>query len=239
MDELEISGRRYISTRRAAKDHKYSADYIGQLIRGKKVVGQKVGRSWYVDAESLAHYLDEEKEGTPNKKVFQAEERQEEVEVVKKEEPKIIIAKKIEEKNISADPEVTHVKLNIAPRKQNSEERAYRIPIEMRRDAKDKKGLVYLHDDAPLLPLQERNKRNPIVQDSEHTSTLTQTHEKRVEDAVIIPSRAEKKNNSLVRTAVIIAVGLLVLFTVTGASALINTKLVFEEGRGFTSQFSL
>lgn len=57
MDELEISGRRFISTRRAGKDYKYHSDYIGQLARSKKVVGQKVGRSWYVDAESLATYL--------------------------------------------------------------------------------------------------------------------------------------------------------------------------------------
>ena len=57
MDELEISGKRYISTKRAGKDHKYHADYIGQLIRGKKVDGQKVGRSWYVNADSLATYL--------------------------------------------------------------------------------------------------------------------------------------------------------------------------------------
>ncbi len=57
MDELEISGKRYISTRLAAKQYKYHADYIGQLIRGKKIVGQKVGRSWYVDAEFLDGYL--------------------------------------------------------------------------------------------------------------------------------------------------------------------------------------
>ncbi len=41
MDELEISGKRYISTRLAAKEHKYHADYIGQLIRAKKILGQK------------------------------------------------------------------------------------------------------------------------------------------------------------------------------------------------------
>ncbi|HEV8666722.1 MAG TPA: hypothetical protein VN665_02635 [Candidatus Paceibacterota bacterium] len=60
MDELEISGRRYISAARAAKEYKYHSDYIGQLIRGKKVVGQKVGRAWYVDADSLAEYLGKE-----------------------------------------------------------------------------------------------------------------------------------------------------------------------------------
>src|ERR1700733_13218119 len=60
MDELEISGKRYISSARAAKEHKYHSDYIGQLVRGKKVAGQKVGRAWYVDAESLAEYLGKE-----------------------------------------------------------------------------------------------------------------------------------------------------------------------------------
>lgn len=60
MDELEISGKRYISTRRAGKEHGYHSDYIGQLIRGGKVAGQKVGRAWYVEAETLARYLGKE-----------------------------------------------------------------------------------------------------------------------------------------------------------------------------------
>lgn len=60
MDELEISGRRYISSARAAKEHKYHADYIGQLVRKGSVAGQKVGRAWYVDAGSLSEYLRKE-----------------------------------------------------------------------------------------------------------------------------------------------------------------------------------
>ncbi len=57
MDELQISGKRFISSRRIARDNGYTSDYIGQLIRGGKVVGQKVGRAWYVDAESFDIYL--------------------------------------------------------------------------------------------------------------------------------------------------------------------------------------
>jgi len=57
MDELEISGKRYLSSKRAAREHKYHADYIGQLIRSGKVVGTKVGRAWYVEAASLDEYL--------------------------------------------------------------------------------------------------------------------------------------------------------------------------------------
>jgi hypothetical protein len=61
MDELEISGKRYISSRRAAKENKYHSDYIGQLVRTGKVVGTKVGRAWYVDENSLSQYLGKEK----------------------------------------------------------------------------------------------------------------------------------------------------------------------------------
>jgi hypothetical protein len=57
MDELQISGRRFISSRRIAKENGYHTDYIGQLIRGGKIKGQKVGRTWYVDAETFDAYL--------------------------------------------------------------------------------------------------------------------------------------------------------------------------------------
>lgn len=60
MDELQISGKRYISSRRVAKENGYHTDYIGQLIRGGKLKGQKVGRAWYVEADSFANFLGEE-----------------------------------------------------------------------------------------------------------------------------------------------------------------------------------
>lgn len=53
MDELEIKGKKYISSRRAAELTGYAKDYIGQLARAGKVPGTRVGRSWYVDEESL------------------------------------------------------------------------------------------------------------------------------------------------------------------------------------------
>lgn len=57
MDELEIGGKKYISSKRAAREHRYHIDYIGQLIRGGKIVGKKIGRSWYVEDLSLKNYL--------------------------------------------------------------------------------------------------------------------------------------------------------------------------------------
>jgi hypothetical protein len=60
MDELQISGKRFISSRRIARENGYTSDYIGQLIRGGKIIGQKVGRAWYVDAASFDAYLGQE-----------------------------------------------------------------------------------------------------------------------------------------------------------------------------------
>lgn len=57
MDSLEIEGKEYISARRAAREHGYVADYIGQLIRNGKIQGKKVGRSWYVESDSLNAYI--------------------------------------------------------------------------------------------------------------------------------------------------------------------------------------
>ena len=53
MDELEISGKRYISSRRAAQEYKYHADYIGQLVRAKKVAGQKVAVTGKVSGDRV------------------------------------------------------------------------------------------------------------------------------------------------------------------------------------------
>lgn len=57
MDSLEIEGKEYISAKRAAREHSYTMDYIGQLIRGGKLIGKKVGRAWYVEQDSLNAYL--------------------------------------------------------------------------------------------------------------------------------------------------------------------------------------
>lgn len=46
---IEIDGRTYISSRRAAEMFKYSNDYVGQLCRAGKVPARMIARTWYVD----------------------------------------------------------------------------------------------------------------------------------------------------------------------------------------------
>ncbi|MDP2641946.1 MAG: hypothetical protein Q8P21_01480, partial [bacterium] len=49
-------GKEYISAIRASKKIGYASDYIGQLCRAKKVPGELVGRTWYVDFQSLVEH---------------------------------------------------------------------------------------------------------------------------------------------------------------------------------------
>lgn len=182
MDELEIAGKQYISTRRAGREHGYHSDYIGQLIRGKKVQGQKVGRSWYVDAESLAVYLG--KEYVSKNKVTSASTAAEEVPAtdfqdenpIRVEEVPVVEQAVVEEKEVQEEvptpvaeiapviaepiaPTVVEEKI-IEPAPVVEEERKVPLhtavsPIEEEEkilEAKHASGLVYVHDDAPSLP---------------------------------------------------------------------------------------
>ena len=50
---IEIEGKKYISSRRAAEITKYANDYVGQLCRQGKVKATRVGRQWYIDQDSI------------------------------------------------------------------------------------------------------------------------------------------------------------------------------------------
>lgn len=54
--EFFISGKKYISAKRAAKLTGYATDYIGQMCRGGKLDSRMIGRSWFVSEESLLGY---------------------------------------------------------------------------------------------------------------------------------------------------------------------------------------
>ncbi len=52
-----IEGKEYISSRRAAEMGKYNNDYIGQLCRSGKISARMIGRSWFVELNSLTDYI--------------------------------------------------------------------------------------------------------------------------------------------------------------------------------------
>lgn len=64
MEELEIKGQKYISSKRAAEITGYASDYVGQLARAKKVQATRVGRSWYVSEYDILKHAGKLEEDT-------------------------------------------------------------------------------------------------------------------------------------------------------------------------------
>ena len=56
-DDITVSGRLYVSSRRAAEISGYNKDYIGQLSRKGKLRHIMLGRDRFIDEESLKYYL--------------------------------------------------------------------------------------------------------------------------------------------------------------------------------------
>lgn len=57
MDELDVQGKKYISSKRGAELTGYAKDYIGQLARSGKVPGTRFGRAWFVEEAALLKHL--------------------------------------------------------------------------------------------------------------------------------------------------------------------------------------
>jgi hypothetical protein len=55
-DGLIVNGKRYITTREAARLTGYAPDYVGQLCRGGKLDCSPIGRSWFVAEESIIEH---------------------------------------------------------------------------------------------------------------------------------------------------------------------------------------
>ena len=58
MEAVIFDGKEYIKASVLAKKFRYTADYLGQLCRGKKVDARLVGRAWYINLESLNQHRD-------------------------------------------------------------------------------------------------------------------------------------------------------------------------------------
>lgn len=56
MEEISVNGENYVKASVLAKNFGYTPDYIGQLCRAEQVKCTLVGRSWYVNEESLREH---------------------------------------------------------------------------------------------------------------------------------------------------------------------------------------
>ena len=58
MEVITFDGKEYVKASVLAARFRYTADYLGQLCRGKKVDARLVGRAWYINVESLNTHKD-------------------------------------------------------------------------------------------------------------------------------------------------------------------------------------
>ncbi|TSC69620.1 MAG: hypothetical protein G01um101456_51 [Parcubacteria group bacterium Gr01-1014_56] len=239
MDELEISGKRYISTRRAAKQYRYHSDYIGQLIRGKKLIGRKVGRSWYVEFESLIGYFG--KEGsmlTPSELVARAlpveanlEVTEVETVVVKEETPSVSVA--------TAQVVVPEEKKEIETQTRDS----FHIPVRVHRPSfeneykKINTKLTYISDDEPYIPTIQRSSLASTVVMPRSAEEVEQTVKKTNERG--ITSRPHKRSRIFIPALGIAALGVAVLIVIIGSSIFVSSHLVIEAGKAASAGYSL
>ena len=147
MDELQISGKRYISSRRIARENGYTADYIGQLIRGGKLAGQKVGRAWYVDAASFDAFLGSASAASSA-----------EPSAALPQEPAPVVHLAVE-----SIPTVTEIMKEEEKPEEKHEEQPVTIHIK-------ENGLRYYADEAPLLPEIVRSSKESRLPESAATA---------------------------------------------------------------------
>ncbi len=56
MEEISVNGEKYTKASVLARDFGYTSDYLGQLCRGGQVKATLIGRSWYVNEDSLRQH---------------------------------------------------------------------------------------------------------------------------------------------------------------------------------------
>ena len=230
MDELEISGKRYLSSRRAAKMHGYAADYIGQLIRADKVIGQKVGRAWYVEEASLKSYLLQEA-GVPTAQVVapveKIEDKVEEV-VVEDVIEEVVAAPAIEPAPIAVQSVVQRVEKVFEPTERAVQMHTPEKPVQK------VSTLTYIEDTEPLLPVLEgrmRSNADFVAVPLRRSEPEEAAEEVVFETPVVTVTKRSRTIFKLPRVQTIAAVGLLAFAVVAVASTLLSTSIKVQEGQ--------
>jgi hypothetical protein len=230
MDELEISGKRYISSRRAGKEHKYHPDYIGQLVRAGKVAGQKIGRAWYVEVQSLSQYLSQDlvSRGPMEKSaesvaiptavkveekehIVIVEELGEPIPVVEEAEAIDIIIKKVEPEQLFEEEKIIEEPVHhFVPIRQIQEEKIPKRPG----------GLTYMTDDTPLFPAIKKHTAPmttfPIRKEQIHA--YPEAVVDRVIPPVVVKPQRIQGVSSVRQLGFVFLIGVIALFLTMGLS---------------------
>ncbi len=240
MEELEISGKRYISSKVAGKAYKYHPDYIGQLIRGNKVNGEKIGRAWYVDADDLVKYLNGEKSRIENIAVKHTnvvwpsfiEARS----IVQKESPAVLLenikgTQKEEiplKENVSRleeKPEVIAVRVIESAKINEGDEEVSSLNKDIQGEKKKIEGELRYVDDVVFFPkIEKQNSRDSIILKPISAKISTKNY------SAISPIKHRKKVNYFFALALVAIFSLFaMLIGLTFGVGVMNTLIVSNQ----------
>lgn len=251
MDELEISGKRYISTRRAGKDYKYHSDYIGQLVRAKKVVGQKVGRSWYVNEESLAAYLKNPQASAPAAVAAEPAAYAVKAAPIQDEVASEVVQEIVEDAKVEASTLPVEIKKDEATTSLHNAVKE--VDVEMQKPAvenvhipirrasfaepvKKNNSLTYIEEDAPTFPEITRTHTASRATASPFIKNITQ--EETVEEEVPTEKRGARRAGALAPALGVVFAGVVVFVAVAAGSTLVSSKIVVEAGKAAIVEYS-
>jgi hypothetical protein len=69
-NQFILNGARYLSAREIARTHGYVRDYIARLCRQGKVHGYRLGRLWYVNADSFTAFIARNREADSPQRII-------------------------------------------------------------------------------------------------------------------------------------------------------------------------
>ena len=221
MDVIVLQGKPHVPAKQAAREFNYTPDYIGQLIRGGKVSGQKIGRSWYVDLETLKSHL--KIEDTPGLKEDRSPS----------------------DRPIFLRPNERTTSPAMSPRPKEAMVEDRPAQQLFPRDLREEHTLLkYLHDEEPTFPVLRR-KENPGGEVAEEDTVAIPIHRMKEPEMVIgtsLPSltREEPGRNRREPPLLPAAAGatlsfLLATLLLAGASLFTSQKIVFDANRRVTT----
>lgn len=211
VDTVTIKGIEYQKASLLAKKLKYTPDYIGQLCRANKVKAKLVGRTWYVNLDSLLEYKKtrySDQKPAVKKGVKKSAEKKLSAKVVTKPEKtkqeftgnkvKISFGTEGVKSRLAVEPPV---KANTVKIFRTNESYSSQEPVKPERKNSE---IFYKSDDADLLPKitklgLDEEKKNVI-----HLSLLKNAPKKKdkevldeVEETVVVPIKSIKKPTKL------------------------------------------
>ena len=148
MDELDIKGNKYISSKRASELTGYAKDYIGQLARAGKINGTRMGRAWYVEEASLLAHASSDQQS-----VSSAEQERKEEEKEKEEKREEVVASPV------------HIRVSQMPQQFMS--KAPPLPSSVHSGMQRWTPATYSNDDADLLPKPLKEHRAESIANGE------------------------------------------------------------------------